>query len=113
MLLFKQKFLEAIRSGEKTQTIRVWRRRMMRAGQRSYIPGVGRVRITAVDEIRLEDLSDADAVLDGFPTAADLRAELATIYDSKETRDSQAYRVAFRVERDDPEAAALGAPAVQ
>ena len=40
MLLFKKKFLAAIRSGRKTQTIRLWKHQRMRSGQRSYIPGV-------------------------------------------------------------------------
>ena len=69
MLLFKKKFLPAIRSGQKTQTIRLWKHRRMRAGQRSYIPGAGHVRLTAVDEVRLDELTDADARPDGFATA--------------------------------------------
>ena len=66
MLLFKKRFLPAIRSGEKTQTIRLWKYCRMRAGQRSYIPGVGYIRVTAVDEVRLEALSDDDARPDGL-----------------------------------------------
>ena len=95
MLLFKKKFLDAIRSGEKTQTIRLWRHRLMRAGQRSYIPGVGRVRITVVEAVRLEELTDADAVPDGFPSADALRAELQTIYADRIAAGYQAYRVGF------------------
>ena len=95
MLLFKRKFLDAIRSGEKTQTIRLWRHRMMRVGQRSYIPGVGHIRITAVDEVALADLTDADAVPDGFPTADALRTELATIYGERLAAGYRTFRVAF------------------
>ena len=58
MLLFKKRFLPAIRSGEKTQTIRLWKYRRMCAGQRSYIPGAGYIRVMAVDEVRLEALGD-------------------------------------------------------
>jgi hypothetical protein len=97
MLLFKKKFLPAIRSGEKTQTIRLWKWRQMRAGQRSYIPGAGYVRIDGVDEVRVEDLSDADAVPDGFPTAAALRHELEAIYGDKLAAGYKAFRVAFHV----------------
>ena len=68
MLLFKKRFLDAIRSGRKTQTIRLWRHRKMRAGQRSYIPGAGYIRIDAVEEVQLADLTDDDARPDGFPT---------------------------------------------
>ena len=55
MLLFKKRFLEAIRAGQKTQTIRLWKHVRMRAGQRSYIPGAGYIRVTAVEEVRLEE----------------------------------------------------------
>jgi len=58
MLLFKKKFLDDIRTGRKTQTIRVWKVRHMRAGQLSYIPGVGYIRVDSVDEVALNDLTD-------------------------------------------------------
>ena len=73
MLLFKKKFLPAIRSGEKTQTIRLWKFRHMRAGQRSYIPGIGPIRITCVEPVDIDALTDADAIPDGFPSAAALQ----------------------------------------
>lgn len=97
MLLFKKKFLPAIRSGEKTQTIRLWKWRMMRAGQRSYIPGAGHILIDRVEAVRLEDLTDADAQPDGFATAEDLRQELSTIYGDKLAAGYQAFRIVFRV----------------
>jgi hypothetical protein len=97
MLLFKKKFLPAIRSGEKTQTIRLWKCRMMRAGQRSYIPGAGYVAIDRVEQVELEQLTDADAMPDGFDTADALRHELTSIYGDKLAAGYQAYRVVFRV----------------
>ncbi len=97
MLLFKKKFLPAIRSGEKTQTIRLWKWRQMRAGQRSYIPGAGHVSIDEVAEVRIEDLTDADAVPDGFSTAAALRHELEAIYGDKLAAGYKAFRIVFRV----------------
>lgn len=102
MLLFKKKFLAAIRSGEKTQTIRLWKTRRMRVGQRSYIPGVGAIRITAVDEIQLEQLSDEDARPDGFATAALLRTELAQLYPSQLAAGYRPFRIRFeRLPSDD------------
>lgn len=101
MLLFKRKFLAAILSGEKTQTIRVWRRRLLREGQRSYTPGVGRIRIDRVEPIEIADLTDEDATPDGFPTAEALRKELAELYADKLTGGYQAYRVVFHREPDD------------
>lgn len=98
MLLFKKRFLEAIRRGEKTQTIRLWKRRFMRAGQRSYIPGVGRIRIQSVDEVCLEELTDADAIPDGFATAEQLRAEIAQLYGDPLPSGYRAYRIVFQLE---------------
>lgn len=95
MLLFKRKFLPAIRAGEKTQTIRLWKHRMMRPGQRSYTPGVGPVRITGVETVEIAGLTDADAQPDGFATADALREELQTIYGDRLAAGYQAYRVTF------------------
>jgi hypothetical protein len=101
MLLFKKKFLDAIRSGEKTQTIRLWKHRMMRAGQRSYIPGVGYIRIQSVDTVDVDALTDADAIPDGFASAAALQQELRTIYGEKLAAGYQAFRIVFKCTPDD------------
>ena len=98
MLLFKKKFLPAIRSGEKTQTIRLWKHRMMRSGQLSYIPGAGYIAIDRVEPVQLAELTDADAAPDGFPTADSLRHELLTIYGEKLAAGYQAFRIVFRLE---------------
>ncbi len=95
MLLFKKKFLTAIRSGAKTQTIRLWKWRRMRSGQRSYIPGVGPIRITSVEPVDVSSLTDADAVPDGFPSAQALQSELRTIYGDKLAAGHQAFRIQF------------------
>lgn len=97
MLLFKKKFLSAIRAGHKTQTIRLWKHRRMRSGQRSYIPGAGYIRVTAVDEVVLDELTDEDARADGFETADQLRAEIAQLYGDQSAVDHRAYRVAFHL----------------
>jgi len=97
MLLFKKKFLDAIRRGTKTQTIRLWKFRHMRAGQRSYIPGVGPIRITAVDEVDIDALTDADAIPDGFPNAAALQQELRAIYAEKLRNGHKAFRIKFQL----------------
>jgi hypothetical protein len=95
MLLFKKKFFPAIRCGEKTQTIRLWKFRHMRSGQRSYIPGVGHIRVTLVEPVEIDALTDADAIPDGFSSAAELQHELRTIYGDKLAQGHQAFRIAF------------------
>jgi hypothetical protein len=98
MLLFKKKFLPAIRAGRKTQTIRLWKHRRMRAGQRSYIPGIGHIQVTGVDEVELAQLTDADALPDGFETAEALRAEIARLYPQQLAAGYRAYRVRFELD---------------
>ncbi len=97
MLLFKKKFLEAIRQGTKTQTIRVWTHRRMKAGQRSYIPGAGYIRVDAVDAVELSELTEDDAVRDGFASLAELRGEIERLYPDGITDGRLAYRVAFHL----------------
>jgi len=95
MLLFKKKFMDAIRSGEKTQTIRLWNHCRMRTGQRSYIPGAGYIRVLSIEPIEVDDLTDADAVPDGFESAEKLRAELNSLYAEQLAAGYQAYRICF------------------
>ena len=95
MLLFKKKFLPAIRCGEKAQTNRLWKHRHMRAGQRSYIPGVGPIRVTVVEEVAIDDLTEAEAVSDGSASAPALIAELRTMYDDKLAEGYRVFRVVF------------------
>jgi len=97
MLLFKKRFLEAIRLGRKTQTIRLWKYRRMKPGQRSYIPGAGYIRVTAVEEVQLDDLSDDDAWPDGFDSAQALRKEITQIYRKQLTDGYRSYRVVFHL----------------
>jgi hypothetical protein len=98
MLLFKKRFLPAIRAGQKTQTIRLWKHRRMRPGQRSYIPGAGHILVTGVDEVDLDQLTDADALPDGFPTADQLRAEITRLYPQQLAAGYRAYRVKFQLD---------------
>lgn len=95
MLLFKKKFLPAIRAGEKTQTVRLWKHRRMRPGQRSYIPGAGYIQVDTVDEVELDQLTDEDARRDGFASVALLRSEITQLYEDQFTAGYRAYRVIF------------------
>jgi len=80
MLLFKKKFLDPIRSGAKCQTVRVWPTRRLRPGQAEFVPGLGRIRVTAFEAVRPADLSEEDARLDGFESRETLLAELRALY---------------------------------
>lgn len=97
MLLFKRKFLDAIRAGTKTQTIRLWNCQRMRDGQRSYIPGAGYIRVRSVEQVEVDSLTNADAQPDGFESADELKSELHRIYGDKLASGYQAYRVVFEL----------------
>ena len=97
MLLFKKKFIEQIRNGTKTQTIRLWKYFRMKPGQRSFITGVGYIRIESIERVELDRLADADAILDGFPTADALLAELCAMYDEYRLKRLRPYIIRFSV----------------
>jgi hypothetical protein len=107
VLLFKKKFLPAIRSGEKTQTIRLWNFCRMKAPQRSYIPGAGYIRIVAVDPVELSSLTDEDARPDGFESVDALRRELTTLYADQLATGYRAYRIRFELFSSEEQAAAV------
>ena len=81
MLLLKKHLVALVRAGKKRQTIRLWSRPIVFAGQISYTPGLGRLRIVSVEELPgFYALTDADAVADGFTDRAALLAELHRHY---------------------------------
>src|SRR5262245_32987666 len=97
MLLFKKKFLDAIRSGRKTQTIRLWKACRLRMGGLCYSPGAGYTRVTDIAVVRLEDLTDEDADLDGFASAAALLDEINQLYADRVRDGYLAYRIRFHL----------------
>jgi hypothetical protein len=81
MLLLKRHLVELVRAGRKRQTIRLWSRPLVRPGQITFAPGLGRLLITAVDQLpSLDALTDADARDDGFASKAALLEEIRRIY---------------------------------
>jgi len=97
MLLFKKKFLELILSGAKRQTVRVWPKRRVRPGQIEFVPGLGRVRITAFEPVRPTDLSEEDARLDGFESREALLTELRGLYGDR-LDEVPCFRIRFTLE---------------
>jgi hypothetical protein len=106
VLLFKKRFLPAIRSGQKTQTIRLWNVCRMKSGQRSYIPGAGYIRVLSVEPVDVALLTDDDARPDGFDSADELRRELNTLYAAQIAAGDRAYRVRFALLGEEEQAAA-------
>jgi len=95
MLLFKRHLLPLITSGKKRQTIRLWKSPRVRPGQIAFAPGLGRLLITAIDQIpSLATLTAADARADGFPTKKALLAEIRRLYHPL-PKERHIYRIKF------------------
>jgi hypothetical protein len=101
MLFFQSRYLALIRSGRKTQTIRLWTRPRVKVGQRAYVPGLAppgapaRLLITSIDTLpSVNALTAADARADGFATCRRLRAEIARLYPGITGR--RLYRIRFQ-----------------
>lgn len=67
MLLFvKGPYLDLIREGRKTTTIRPWKRSTLTPGRMVSFNGKVRCRLRAVDQVELADIDDQAARRDGF-----------------------------------------------
>lgn len=97
-ILFKQRFLDAIRRGEKTTTLRRWKSCRLQAGSRAKAPGLGWLNIHSCERIELKDLTEADALADGFKSLKELMATLAQIYPNCATDGREWFRVVFSPE---------------
>ena len=81
MLLLKKHLVALVRAGKKHQTIRLWDRPHVRVGQISYTPGLGKLKITGIEELpHLDALTPADAIADGFATLPELLREIHQSY---------------------------------
>jgi hypothetical protein len=72
LLLFKKMFADAIRSGRKRTTIRRWDRARVSAGQTVFCPGLGYLRVEAIEPVEWNELCEADAIADGFATLREM-----------------------------------------
>jgi len=74
-VLIAARFGPGIRDGSITLTFRRWKRRQVVAGRR-YRTTVGQVDVDAIDEVGLDDITEADAVRAGYPSVDALVADL-------------------------------------
>ncbi|MGA2441142.1 MAG: ASCH domain-containing protein [Tepidisphaeraceae bacterium] len=101
-ILFKRQFIDAIRRGDKTTTLRRWKSCRLSSGSRAFAPGVGWLKILSCEEINLKDLTYDDAQADGFASLSELLATLRQIYPNHKTDGRCWYRVVFRPEAPEP-----------
>ncbi len=101
-LLFKRQFLDSIRRGIKTTTLRRWKYARVHPGSRARVAGVGWLKILSCNRINQADLTPADARADGFASLQDLLDTLRKIYPKQDGDGRHLYRVAFRCEEPAP-----------
>jgi hypothetical protein len=94
---FKRHFHEAIRSGRKTTTLRRWAKSKVYPGQTIFSPGIGRLRVIACRQVKLDELVPADARADGFSSLAKLFAAVRRIYPNHKKDGRRWYRVEFQL----------------
>jgi hypothetical protein len=95
MLLMKKCYFDAIRSGRKTTTLRYWQRARIRAGSVHRVPGLGRLRIRAVEPVKRAELRAEDARADGFPDLPSLWEALERLYPPSARKGRTLYLVRF------------------
>ena len=97
-MLFSARFWPLIADGSVTVTFRRWKRRQVVAGN-VYRTAAGRILVDAVDIVDPSEITDADAVRSGYPSAAALLGDL------RGTPDLPIYRIRFHlVDEPDPRA---------
>jgi len=94
-VLFPQRFLTGLADGSVTLAFRRWRRPAAKAGGRQRTP-VAELAIDAVDEVAVDDLTEADARRAGYADLDELLAELAR------HPDGTLYRIELHLAGADP-----------
>ena len=97
-MLLRQATLKGIRSGAISIAFRRWRRPTVKTGG-SLLTSIGQLAIEAVDEVHLDEITEADAAAAGFCDLASLLAELKT------RSSGSLYRVRLSLAGPDPRVA--------
>jgi hypothetical protein len=95
-----QRFHAGLADGSITLAFRRWRKPAARAGGRQRTP-VGELAIDAVDPVKVEDVTEADARAAGYRDRAELLGELARYGH----QDGTTYRIALHLAGPDPRVA--------
>ena len=95
-ILFKKQFKQAILDGRKTTTVRRWKKCTLKPGDRVFSPGVGWLDLEVVENVDLKDLTDADALADGFSTLVELHQIIRKIYPDHASDGKSWFRLRFK-----------------
>lgn len=77
-MLFREKHLKQIRTGSVTLAFRRWKKASVKTGSLIHT-SIGLVRIGDIEEVKEEQISDADARLAGFLDKAELLSSFRTV----------------------------------
>ena len=94
-MLIKQDTLAGVAEGRITLAFRRWKRPTVRSGG-TLLTSIGQLSIESVDEVSLDDVTEADARAAGFDGLALLRAAL------EGPKEGAVYRVGLRLAGPDP-----------
>ena len=94
-MLFQRHILEGIAAGTITCAFRLWRKPTVRNGG-TLKTAIGVLRITGLEAVAAQDISDRDARRAGYANAAEARRALQS------DRGGTPYRISFRLDGPDP-----------
>ena len=95
-MMFTKRLLEPVMRGEITTSIRIWQRPHVKVGG-TYPLGPGHIRVTAIREIGLRDITPKMARDSGFEGVVDL------LKTAKHGRGERVFLVAFEYEGPAPQ----------
>ena len=97
-IFFKARFVPLIMSGQKSQTVRAKTRLrpgdVVQARNRYELPAFTFLKVLAVDAMRRDELTEADATADGFNSLSELQQTLTELYPEL-SESSELYRIRF------------------
>ncbi|HKP59292.1 MAG TPA: ASCH domain-containing protein [Polyangiales bacterium] len=96
MLLFQKRFHEGLVSGAVTLTFRRWARTHVRVGGRYRCHPIGVLEVVGVGQVRVSDITEADAVGSGFASRDELLEYMKSASDEPLTQSTRVFRVELR-----------------
>jgi hypothetical protein len=93
MLLFQKRFHAGLLSGAVTLTFRRWARTHVRAGGRYRCHPIGVLEVDEVRQVRVDEITEADAQQSGFASQAELIDYMAGASEQPLTAATQVFRV--------------------
>jgi len=93
MLLFQKRFHAGLVSGAVRLTFRRWQRPHVKPGGRYRCHPIGVLQVDSVEQVRVADVTEADALLAGFASRAELLGYAATAPGGPLRADTKLWRV--------------------